>query len=373
MIIVFDFYADGRAHLPFNTSLFQLLRATYDSEQILFFANGSHLREVRQVEGWPARIDTYPIPRWVASNAGRQQSRLIHQTVELFEPQHIMILGAKRTLMPELGPLARKHARVGWDIVFHGSLAEPARWRSRNPLVRRRDLFGVLASPQPRNMRLLFLEQAIAKNARQKVHPATATAVLEHPILGTTRKSRQPADHQINIAFPGTASVAKGFGSFLAAVRSCHSPIMRFHCIGRASADYDRANDILFATPPGSEAISQSLYDERLSEADLICLPLDKTTYSWIASGTLIDCIRFAVPPIVTRTDVVDDLTRRYGPFGYVLDRTEDLGDFIRSLTIDRLQEELPLMRANLERIAHDRSVESLARSFRLHTPVEAT
>lgn len=372
MIDVLDLMNKGRTHLPFNYSFLAILARAYPGEKIVFRAHASHLEALAEMGPLPEGVSVSPVPDdafferrkgGVIENYGA-----VDYLCRTSLARNVVLMGARDWFLYRLIRIDELLSRVSFDIVFHATLAEPAHWRSRNPFVRRKDLFGILAGRIPSGVRFIVLERAIADSLRGVVRKDTKISVLEHPAQKViSQYSRgETASGKLRVAFIGATTPAKGFSTFLECAKKYRGRF-EFLCVGAATESYSKGDDDLFVVPPSDEKLGIIEYERLLLGADLVCLPLDSVHYSWSASGTLLDCVRYGIPLITVRTKVVEDLSVRFGDFGYFLNSCQEIPDFLGSLSRLQVRRDSPRFRYALDRIADTRSIQTLAEDFRLN------
>jgi hypothetical protein len=365
VILVFDALVLGGSHVPFNAALLRVMRLAYPEEDILMCGTGSHIAVLAREQGMQ-RLRFESLVEEAAEQTGGHLNRLI----ETEKPDNIVVCGCTAEQLRSIRKIALKHRDISFDAIMHSELAEPAHWRSRNPLTRRNDMFGTIARGFPDNMRLVVLEYAIEASLRKLVRRGQTTAVFPHPLPLNEHRSAEPAQDRGNrqsISFIGGTFAAKGFEAFVEIART-HRDTFDFQVIGERTNGYSSENDRLFSMPPSNGKLERAMFDRALQTTDLICMPLDPVRYSWIASGTLLDAIAFDRPVLATRTAVTTDWEQRYGRFGFLADDVQDMVRLIqvmRSQTIDiALNEE---QRAARAAISADRAELTLAQKFVLH------
>lgn len=370
MIDVYDFLNKGRTHLPFNSAFLSILAAAYPNRAVRIAAHASHIAALGEMD-LPTSVRMLPLPDAAfqsehSRTSIRNTGAIRHLQSAPLAP-NVVIMGARAWFLSALLSDKRLLSTSAFDIVFHATLAEQAKWRSRNPFVRRSDLFSVLGRRMPSTLRFIVLEGAIGANLRRLVRPETRSIVLEHPAGPANHVAARARDgSRPRIAFIGAPTKAKGFPAFAAAAQAAAGRF-DFEVVGGTAGDCGDIAAGAFARASCSEKLSQPDFDARVADADLVCLPLDPVHYGWSASGSLVDCIRLRVPPVTTRTPVVEDLARRYGEFGYIVPGACDMPAFIAALDARRVAEDAPRFRAALDRIAADRSIAALAGRFRLN------
>lgn len=368
MIAIVDLQSIGRDHIPFNTAFLRILRRTVGGEKAVMVCREDHRQAIADVLvaenvdflALPDRLHHAPRGR-LAGYDERDHFAFVSKLCADLGVDHLILLGVRADMLERV---RRKPPAARVDVLFHATLAEPLGWRSRNPLRRRLDMFGVLGRRFPSSVRLIFLEEGIADQAAHLLHPRTLRAVMPHPILALPGEDAGSVPGAaIDVGFLGESNPGKGFEHFLAlARRGVHH--LRLHCVGRKGAHYDVACDPLFATPPAREKLDQADFDRLARANDLIFLPLDPPMYDLVASGTLLDCVRFAIPPVVPRNAVVTAIEQRYGRFAFIVPDQAAAIDLVSGMTPEALQRELPHLRQTLRAIAADRTVEAVARQW---------
>lgn len=369
MKLIVDFQAIAKDHTPFNTCFLRLIRDAFPGETVKMACREDHHQAILPYVGQlgiefipvPEELHNPPRGRLVAQDE-RAHYAFVVELCRRFRVEHLILLGVRADMLRRLRA-KRPAARI--DIVLHGTLAEPSHWRSRNPFRKRLDLWGVMGRRFPRSMQFIFLEEGIADRMVPMMAPDTRWAVLPHPIPGAPLEAERPLMGEvIDVGFFGVSLPGKGFEHFLKLAER-RNPQLRLNCVGPKGKTYDSACDGLFGTPPAQEKLTQEAFDALAQDNDLVFLPLDPIAYDFIASGTLIDAIRFSVPPVLPRNAVVTALERRYGRFAYVVEDEAEGIALVSALTAERLREELPGLRATERAIAADRTVEAVAPLFR--------
>lgn len=373
MIYVFDFDSHGRTHLPFNSLVIKIIATAYPDHPLVFWAQSQHIAALQEEMGlFPANVSFQALPEFPETKSICfliRQPRIgpIAYLANLDLPENTIVLGATGTFLKQLFREKHLFSKSNFDIVFHATISALGYKQSLASRILKRDLFTIFKLKFPPQLRFVLLEQAIERNLRKFLLATTKTTTLEHPVEERPMASGGSLGHdRLRIAFLGGATKAKGFEAF-AAGASKNNPKVEFHCIGSAPSSYDSDLDDRFATPPQRTPLPQAEFDQRVGLMDLICLPLDPIYYNWAASGTLADCIRFGIPPITIRNDVVTDLESRYGRFGYIFDAAEEIPEFLAKIDFTTVGSDLPPFKNTLARISRDRSVSTLSRVFRLN------
>jgi len=365
VILVLDTVVLAGSHVPFNSALLRVLHLAYPQEDILMGAAGSHIAILRCEPGMEAvRFDL------LDEQAGKSFGALLLAYIRDQEPENVVVSGCSAEQLRVVREIASRRRDISFDAFMHSELAEPAHWRSRNPLTRRKDMFGTIARGFPANMRLVVLEYAIETRLRSIARRKQAVAVFPHPLPGGAHLSSERRGWEAgrrSISFIGGTFAIKGFGTFVDIARA-HQGAFDFQVIGERTSDYSKKNDSLFSMPPSEGKLRRSVFDSALGSTDIICLPLDPIRYSWAASGTLLDAIAFGIPVLTNRTAITDDWERRYGPFGLLAGNGRDMRRLVQALSDETLDIELNAEQSRARAvIAADRAEPAIAAKFALH------
>lgn len=159
--------------------------------------------------------------------------------------------------------------------------------------------------------------------------------VLDHPVEALEcdlagEISRRTNDHRqsLVISFIGMASENKGFGKFLT-LRDMFSGKSQFsfQVVGRVVDTYDVNLDgfDFFSY----NYVSHSKMTELLAKTD-VAIFFYGSEYDYIASGAVIDCIKFSIPIIALDSTLFKDFSYRYN-FVKVFQTLEEIVSFINS------------------------------------------
>ena len=151
---------------------------------------------------------------------------------------------------------------------------------------------------------------------------------LEHPVENTSidpTPNRVEADPLV-ISYVGMASHHKGYGEFLRVAELCLDlHYYKFQVIGRVvKADFVFNRGLEFQS---TEYISDERVEELLISTDLALFFYDDS-YNYIASGAVLDCIRYGIPIVCRRNKLFEWLSSKYN-FVLVFDSSYDVLDFI--------------------------------------------
>jgi hypothetical protein len=79
-----------------------------------------------------------------------------------------------------------------------------------------------------------------------------------------------------------------------------------------------------------TKPLSDEEFCKSVEALDFLLFLYPTDTYKLIASGAILDCLRFRRPVIALRTDYFDYLFRKFGAFGYLADSMEELQTLLR-------------------------------------------
>ncbi|MGB0712561.1 MAG: glycosyltransferase [Gammaproteobacteria bacterium] len=378
MILVSEPICHGAEHAPFNAALLATVQHAYPDEEIHFAAESSHLAEVRQQLPESLRsnfaLHSAPVPPRRSGGGERRakERALIHKLADEFgDATQWLISGSADSTLAALADLRRKDLKRRTLAVLHGNLSEITGWRSRNPLVRRKDLRSGLERTAAQGVRFLVLEHAIGDALRQEMPKiAGQVHVLEHPIIADASASDIPPPDQppVRIGFLGMANSPKGFDLFLkVAERVKHQQRegIEFHTFGPRAPDMEVGAWDCLDTPPWDRWLTADEYRDGVLSMNFVIMPYQAHHYRWSASGVLLDAIRYGRPVIALRNPVMENLFHRHGDIGYLCDQDNHMvvtiAERVRHVSPAHYEEQ----RKALARMLTARQPESLAPVYR--------
>jgi hypothetical protein len=384
-VVVFDFLSHEFMHHPFNEGYLRTLRAAFPDDRIVFHARQGHIDRLAPRFAAADRIEFRPCPAfavpfglsrhnplagriaaWRCWQAATQSIAATDQPARGL--RMAALLGADANLYATFAARWPAFSAAPLHMILHNHLAEAMRWRSRNPLIRAFDLRAVMQRPLPPNVRLVALELGI-RDAIVAMAPALAPSIetLEHPVLVSEWAPAPPTppdETPLRIAFVGHASAGKGFDLFTAWARRHARPGLEFHAIGIASPEALAMDLSGLARRPAARSESRPDYVAALAACDLVCLPLPRRSYEYVASGSVIDAIAALKPLFSIRNRSFDAITAKYGAIGHFVETAEALGDAIGRLDRRGFVAERDRWIANLLRLRAARRPEALAPGY---------
>ena len=384
MISIVEPLCSGTEHAHVNAGLIQVVRCAFPDQPIAFYAELTHLEEVRKAGGDfdTTGIERHPVelaPR--AASFGkrwRQDAALIKRVASANErggrqAGHILVLQSLPTvLLAAAGLRALGVVRQPIRAVLHGYLNEAFGWRSRNPFKCAIDMRSALKVAAPQ-LQLIALDPGIAEavtSAIPSVGSRISTVRLPLPMVSAGSSFDGAVDYPIHSGFLGLATPEKGFDAFVAAARVCKSKYgerVEFHAIGRlpTTSAWDRKTlDSCLATLPSLTPVPREQYDAQVARLHYVCLPYSAAHYTLSASGVLLDVLAHAKPVLAGSTPAVRELFATGSP-GLLLDQSDRLyaaiEETIRTFSAARYEEQAEQMRQARE----TRSLTRLAEAYR--------
>ncbi|MCG8565994.1 MAG: hypothetical protein MI747_13030 [Desulfobacterales bacterium] len=363
VILIYDPLCRGLSHVHFNAALVTMTVRAHAGVPVAFMGEESH------VQGLAAQLDgeTARAVQWISLDpSGLQGSRAqLRQLIPRAPRADLLIMAsvdAEFLIFLKLYLALRPRPCLA---VLHSRLARIQGWRSRNPLVRMRDMKSALQLKLPRTgLHYLVLEETIAKRLDQILpklpHPVS---VLEHPLSWTS--SIQGPDRlslPLKIGFLGIATPDKGFGDFLhmaRAIKKLGSVPVEFHAIGSLPQGFPELDLSALDRIPAQRKLNHDQYTRAMAEMHYICLPYNTEVYALSASGVLLDAVAANIPPIAFPLVIITDLEHRYGPLAHLYSSPEEMAQGIIQLATHPDDPAYQKRKTTLTRIAKDRQMET--------------
>lgn len=290
------------------------------------------------------------------------------------EPCLILLLYASSTAVHAAALLARlSRRRIFFQVGLHGNLNDALSWRSRNPLRRALDFVAAFQTRYP-HLRYLVLENAVRDEmARDMPDFAQRCDVMSHPI-NTAEAAGWEAprfEFPIRVGLVGQATEAKGITPFLqlaARLKARHGPKIEFHIVGSRprESDPELFRDIAHPVPIGQ--ISRAEFVARMAKLHYVLLPLNPSYYRLSPSGGLIDAVAWGKPILATPMPIVLDLFREGGDIGQICENVEAFEAALEDIITNVDGARHARQSANMLELAHRRTPEALAGSYRQQT-----
>jgi hypothetical protein len=329
---------EGIAHASINSQLVQIIAMSTRKSIVRLLAPQRHLEALKLDSALAAQpnvtmgeiplISTCRRQVNVASwERFRQEFAILRSaiaTVPSGEPCLVVLASAAPTAVYAsllAGWCLGRNVQV--QMVLHGFANEVEGWRSRNPIVRRLDLRGLMEHP-PAELRFLVLERSIAAELAQIV-PASADSIDVLPLPVNTDEvdmaAPVPLGLPLRVALVGQTTAPKGISPFLETARAFkarYGEAIEFHVVGRRFPETDPAALSVLARPIPDDFMTRAEFRERLAPIHYIFLPLHPSYYRLSASGALIDAITWLKPVIASDIPICADAFADGGDIGYL-------------------------------------------------------
>lgn len=336
MILIFELMDEAVTHAPGNSQWTQVIARAAPHRQVRLFAPPVHraaLAEDPDLLALPnVELREIPLPSAYRRQVNvasprrfREELAILRAALAEVPPGESCLVvfasAAPTAVFAALlaGRLLRRRIQV--QMVLHGFANEVQGWRTRNPLLRRFDLPGLMQHP-PRALRFLALEPSIAAELGRIV-PASAGRidVLPLPVNAAEIAAWRPVvlARPIKVALVGQTTAPKGIGPFLETARlfkQRYGDAVQFHVIGRRFPDTDRADLAVLDSEVSDDYLDRATFLERLAGMHYVFLPLHESYYRLSPSGALIDAITWLKPVIANAIPVVADAFRAGGDIG---------------------------------------------------------
>ncbi|TQF77503.1 glycosyltransferase family 4 protein [Elioraea sp. Yellowstone] len=336
MILILELMDEAVTHAPGNSQWAQVIARALPDHQVRVCAPPAHLRALREDANLCAlaNVSFREIPlisafrrqvNVVSPARARAEFAILRRLlaeVPAGESCLVVLASAAPTAVFAArlaGALMRR--RVAVQMVLHGFANEVLGWRTRNPLLRRFDLPGLMAAP-PQGVRFLALERAIAAELG-RIAPAAAGRIDVLPLPVNANEivvlPPVPLEPPIRLALVGQTTRAKGIEPFLAmarALKARHGSAVEFHVIGRRFPETPAEALAVLDGPPAEGYLDRKDFLARLAAMHYVVLPLQESYYRLSPSGALIDAITWLKPVVATAIPIVAEAFREGGEIG---------------------------------------------------------
>lgn len=162
---------------------------------------------------------------------------------------------------------------------------------------------------------------------------AARLCAIDHPVTPSAAPPRKPvsASSAVSIGTVGIVNYYKGASELVEiATATGMNPDIHFRIIGSVQGDIEPFRRAGIALPPTpSVPMDEEEFCNAVSEIDFILLTYPKDTYRLMASGAVLEALRYRKPVIAYRTDYFDYLFNKFGPFGYLADSRTEMKQFV--------------------------------------------
>lgn len=195
-----------------------------------------------------------------------------------------------------------------------------------------------------RGMKFVVLGDSIIHNLKPLVSPSLAAAFssIDHPVTpaAVVTHGKSNVGSPVNVGVVGTVNYYKGGEELADIVKDvlAASSDVRFSIVGFVQGDTEPLRRAGIMLPPNpSRPMPEPEFSEAIGALDFILLPYPADTYKLIASGAVLEAVRYGKPVIAYRTAYFDYLFRKFGAFGYLADtRDEMIGLLCRAAILSR-------------------------------------
>lgn len=340
MIMAFDANIHGLGHVPFNRAMVAVLVSAF-GEDVELFINES------QCGSW---ISADPMQGVLAKplrvSGGSKARNALNALLEVNTLRRLLNYAisenASIVVALSLGPLAHfllpffgtKLGKIPRFVVtLHGELQELE--RSKRSLLSRAFWLRAALRMHPGNVTRLCLGSSILHRLQGLGYDVHDIVSIDHPCLAESiDQTRHFSDAPLFVV-PGGASRLKGTEqSFrLAALvrEGVGSSAAHFALVGSWSPELDPWDNGLVSHGCSGVQLASDEYERDVRAADFLCFLYPPNSYSLMASGALLDSVRFGRPVLCLRTRYFESLFAGRKPFGKVFDSLEELAAFIIS------------------------------------------
>jgi hypothetical protein len=386
MILAFDVISTGTHHVPFNTSMLQILARALPNQRIRMHGDDSHLAELRndpllaedhRIEFRKIAISLlYPGKiQLVSPRRCWHELRTIAAAVRDVPPGEycllVLLVASASTMLAVRLLAAMRPRRLGAVICLHGNVVTLTQWRSRNPVIRLLDTWALLERRPAGSVRHLVFEEGIRRELGNLVPQALATTdVLPHPAYLTEVccSSELALQYPVRIGLVGQATPGKGVDPFLETAKlfkEKYNGSVEFYLLGRVFPGDDVSRFACLDGPVSTEGLTRHDFRALLAKLHFVFLPLQPRYYRFAASGALLDAITWLKPVIATSLPIVADIFVRYGDVGYLCDDIEKMHQMLHSVLTKIDPRHYAAQVEAMRRVRQDRLPVALAQDFR--------
>lgn len=343
MIVVAEPQLHGDVHVPFNAALLASVRLLGGSAPVLFLAEGTHLKLVREYLR-RYEIDTSRI-EWseVDLSAGRAKGR-VARLREQVSDQITCMAAARRHDATRMvlasssveGLLATHLLASFWKlppiwVVPHGALD---RLNSPSWLVRAVSRLVASASRKSGVTLVLLSRETCDSLVRDYPQLRGSVCWIDHPYLFRGLPRHSGERRRLRFGFLGVASRAKGFPVFLQLAREAGLRRLDadFIAVGYSKESYSTEELSWLTEHPASEPLPRERFEEMLGTVDFAIVPYEPARYRYVASGVFMDCLSFGIPILTVHGTHFADAVAEHCGLGEVLPSEEALSHRVAHL-----------------------------------------
>lgn len=352
----------GFEHAAFNAALLAAARAAFPDDDIVFFCEASHRREIETIltltQALPIRVtwreaeicspQTRGLKRLPAERALVES--VLAQARSTPDTRGILFCSATEITVLALGQSLRKtNVLCGISVVLHGvlrSLEEP-RWHK--PWRWGFSLRQALRRTRAPHLNFIALGESLRAHAvRAEPSLQNRLHAMEMPRLWTPCEDTPLPNGRVNFGFFG--STAKGFSLFYAVAQEMKNRDLNadFSLVGFLNGrDLGRAYDEKIVSGLSRAPLCQREYSRRGTRVDYAVWPAHPAWYRLTASASFLDALDYLKPIIFLANPYLDFYYEKMGDIGYRCETLPEMQD-----TIHKLARDFPVERYERQREA---------------------
>lgn len=161
---------------------------------------------------------------------------------------------------------------------------------------------------------------------------------IDHPVtyipVHEKSDSKEPTRTGLKLGTVGIMNRIKGSDAYIELINNlADDKNIEFSIVGQIQTDIDKFKALGVKTGKNAlEALDMNEFAEMVNDLDYILLLYPSTNYKLIASGALLDTLRFHKPLIAISTDYFRYFFNKFGEVGYLVNNLEEMSALIRNL-----------------------------------------
>lgn len=343
MILLYELLQTGVSHAAFTRAFTELAATARPDDPLMVMAEPGHLQAaLGDFSGAvAARLTQAPLispPRGVWETA-----RFVRRAIKDHPgPDNLFIfLSCDPNLIFVTKLLARLYPGFRCQLVFHGNVVSLSHPRSRNPLLRLRDLTSAIRRANHPSVQFIVLEHHIKDSlvGAVAVDPRFIE-VAPHPCderkdSAARTEPRRPGS-PVRFGLLGIAGRSKGLPIFARIACATLSSGLNadFRLIGKLLGDCGDIDlsGISGPHPFTSSWLPRDAFETEVAACDYIMLPYDNDYYRFAASGVFLDALIWRKPVICFPSGSVIRAFREFGPIGYLCEDEAEMQRVVAQL-----------------------------------------
>lgn len=383
MIIVADLFKVQHEHVPVNASMLYIISRHYDKDEIHFYAEENHCRNVQQFLNSNALLT--PNINWHSGKAFTQMGegkgfllkRIFTEAVSLSKLFRKLKQDKEgRLFMLYLSPLTSvffKSFLLGSEkalITLHGDLEFIKLDSSsmRNFLGR---CFRISFRKKRSGCKYLALEDVIKMNLVQSglLNDDEVVAVA-HPYIFINDLVQQPViKSPLTIGYIGVASVEKNAAALFSMAAAFTDDIkkrsLEFVLIGKnENIPEEQLNDLVKAGR-NKAMLDRKNFEGQIQSVHYAVFFHDNNAYQFTSSGSVYDAFNFEKPIIALRTDLFQSFFERAGKIGFLCNDMDEMKTVVRNILNGSITAlEYATMQLNMRRFKAAHTLDNVRQSL---------